>query len=208
MSENHHGFWSPLCSSAPGQWIIQSSSGLTSFPVLSGTRSQAPRWEEARGYSLSFLINTPTADKCAGRAFPKSGVLGTGLQKQLHPEPPEPQAEPSSLPRLQLCTFVFKPHHPWQGAARQPNVEPCTGWVEHPPGLPAERRCKWRGDCWRNRDRQMLLHFKGNRALGGFQEYAQIDRLLLNPKHICSSVRQLVPEDGGRTGPLTDIPAG
>lgn len=54
----------------------------------------------------------------------------------------------------------------------------------------------------------MLLHFKGNRALWGFREHAQIDRLLLNTRYICSSVRQLVPGDGGRTGPLTDIRAG
>lgn len=48
----------------------------------------------------------------------------------------------------------------------------------------------------------MLLHFKGNGALRGFQEYAQIDRLLSNTEHICSSVRQLFPGDGGKTSPL------
>lgn len=64
------------------------------------------------------------------------------------------------------------------------------------------------GKAERQTDRQMLLHFKGNGALGGFQEHSPIDRLLLNTEHICSSVRQLVPEDGGRAGPLTAIRAG
>lgn len=81
-----------------------------------------------------------------------------------------------------------------------------SGLDSHP--LPLRGDANGAGDCWRSRGRQMLLHFKGSGALRGFQEYAQIDRLFLNTKHICSSVKQLVPEDGGRTGPLTDIRAG
>lgn len=115
----------------------------------------------------------------------------------------------SSTPSLDWSFAPLSPSPilPWQGALSAAETRARHGARD---GFLGSRRgdANAGGHCSRNRDRQMLLHFKGSRALWGFQEYAQIDRLLSNTKHICSSVRQLFPEDGGRARPLTAIRAG
>lgn len=116
-------------------------SDLPYQPMLPGMGSKVLRWEEARGYFLSFLINTPTTDKHQ-REHSRSGVLDTGLQEQLHPEYPQLQAEINPLPRLKLCTFVSKSHLPVTGSrlsSQNPSTAWGQGWI---PGQP-ERRCKW-----------------------------------------------------------------
>lgn len=185
----------------------QSRSDLLPYqPVLSGMGNEVLRWEEARSYFLSFLINTPTTDKYPRRTFPV-WLLETGFQEQPHPEYPQLQAELHPLPRLKFAPLSPNPIALWQGALSAAQTGARHGARDGFLGSP-RGDANGAGDCSRSRDRQMLLHFKGNRALGGFQEYAQIDRLLSNTEHICSSVRQLFPEDGGRTRPLTAIRAG